>query len=70
MICVHLTDEERQELRLRARREVGRVSERIRFVLLSDQGYSPNSVQLFHEAAPAAALARATWASASRCPCS
>jgi len=44
MICVHLTDEERQESRLRARREVGRVSERIRFVLLSDQGYSPPQI--------------------------
>ena len=44
MIRVHLTDEERQDLRLRARREVGRVSERIHFVLLSDRGYSPRQI--------------------------
>jgi transposase len=48
MIRVHLTDEERQDLRLRARREVGRVSERIHFVLLSDRGYSsPQIADLF-----------------------
>ena len=41
MIRIRLTDEERQELRREARRTVGRVSERIHFVLLSDQGYSP-----------------------------
>ena len=41
MIRISLTDEERQELRREARRTVGRVSERIHFVLLSDQGYSP-----------------------------
>jgi len=44
MIRVHLTAEERQDLRLRARREVGRVSERIHFVLLSDRGYSPPQI--------------------------
>jgi len=44
MIRVRLTDEQRQELRLLARREVGRVSERIHFVLLSDQGKSPPQI--------------------------
>lgn len=45
MIRVRLKDdEERKALGLRARREVGRVSERIHFVLLSDQGYSPSQI--------------------------
>lgn len=44
MIRVHLTGEQRQDLRLRARHEVGRVSERIHFVLLSDRGYSPPKI--------------------------
>jgi transposase len=44
MIRVRLTDEQRQELRLLARREVGRVSELIHFVLLSDQGKSPPQI--------------------------
>lgn len=45
MIRVRLKDdEERKALGLRARREVGRVSERIHFVLLSDQGYSPSEI--------------------------
>ncbi len=44
MIRVCLTDEQRRELRLLARREVGRVSERIHFVLLSDQGHSPPEI--------------------------
>ncbi|MFQ5814727.1 MAG: IS630 family transposase [Anaerolineae bacterium] len=45
MIRVRLKDdEERKALRLRARREVGRVSERIHFVLLSDQDYSPPDI--------------------------
>jgi transposase len=44
MIRVRLTDEHRRELRLLARREVGRVSERIHFVLLSDQGKSPPQI--------------------------
>ncbi len=44
MIRIRLTDEERQELRREARRTVGRVSERIHFVLLSDQGYSPPKI--------------------------
>jgi transposase len=45
MIRIQLTDEERQELRREARRTVGRVSERIHFVLLSDQGYSPPRIE-------------------------
>jgi hypothetical protein len=44
MIRVCLTDEQRRELRLLARREVGRVSERIHFVLLSDRGKSPPQI--------------------------
>jgi len=44
MLRVHLTDEERQALRLHARREVGHVSERIHFVLLSDRDYSPPEI--------------------------
>jgi hypothetical protein len=36
--------EQRQELRLFACREVGRVSERAHFVLLSDQGKSPPEI--------------------------
>lgn len=44
MIRIHLTDEERQELRGEAHRAVGRVSERIPFVLLSDKGYSPPQI--------------------------
>ena len=44
MIRVHLSAEQRQELRLRARCEVGRVSERIHFVLLSDRGHSPPQI--------------------------
>lgn len=44
MTRVRLTDEQRRELRLLARREVGRVSERIHFVLLSDQGKSPPQI--------------------------
>jgi transposase len=35
-----LNDQERQELKRLARREVGRVSERIRMILLSSKGYS------------------------------
>lgn len=41
MIRVHLTEEQRRNLRALARQEVGLVSERIHFVLLSDQGKSP-----------------------------
>lgn len=44
MIRVHLTEEQRQELRARARQEVGRVSERIHFVLLSGRGKSPPEI--------------------------
>ena len=49
MIFVRPLDErERRELKLLARREVGRVSERIRMVLLSSRGYSvPHIAQVF-----------------------
>ncbi len=39
-----LTPEERKELRRQARRAVGRVSERIHFVLLNARGYSPAQI--------------------------
>src|SRR2546422_842220 len=41
---LQLTLEERQELRRQARRAVGRVSERIHFVLLHARGYSPAQI--------------------------
>jgi transposase len=44
MIRIQLTDEEHRELHQEARRVVGRVSERVHFVLLSDQGYSPPQI--------------------------
>jgi len=44
MIRAHLTGEQHQNLHLRARHELGRVSERIHFVLLSDRGYSSPEV--------------------------
>lgn len=44
MLHITLTDEQRQELRQAARQAVGRVSERIHFVLLSDQGHSPPEI--------------------------
>jgi len=44
MIRVQLTETERQNLRTCARQEIGRVSERIHFVLLSDQGKSPPEI--------------------------
>ena len=44
MIRVRLNEEQRRDLRARARREIGRVSERIHFVLLSDQGKSPPEI--------------------------
>jgi transposase len=43
-----LSDQERQELKRLARREVGRVSERIRMILLSSKGYSvPKIADIF-----------------------
>ena len=43
-----LSDRERRELRLLARREVGRVSERIHMVLLSSRGYTvPRIAEIF-----------------------
>lgn len=44
MIQIKLNDEQRQSLHLSARQEVGRVSERIHFVCLSDTGYSPPQI--------------------------
>ena len=44
MIRLELNDNEKMELQLQARRVVGRVSERIHFVLLSAQGYSPPEI--------------------------
>jgi len=44
MLRVQLNEEQRRELQARARQEVGRVSERIHFVLLSDQGKSPPEI--------------------------
>ncbi len=45
MIQIELNnDEQRQSLRLSARQEVGRVSERIHFIRLSDEGYSPPQI--------------------------
>jgi len=44
MTRAHLTGEQHQNLRLRARHELGRVSERIHFILLSDRGYSSPEV--------------------------
>ena len=45
MIYVRPLDEkERQELKRLARREVGRVSERIRIILLSSKGYSVSQI--------------------------
>lgn len=41
MLRIQLNDNQRYELRLLARQEIGRVSERIHFVLMSDQGKSP-----------------------------
>jgi hypothetical protein len=40
MIRIELNDEQHQSLRLSARQEEGRVSERIHFARLSDAGYS------------------------------
>jgi len=40
MIRVNLTETQRQDLRRRARQEIGRISERFHFVLLADQGHS------------------------------
>lgn len=44
MIHIHLSEEERETLQARARLETGRVSQRIHFVLLSDQGKSPPEI--------------------------
>ena len=44
MLRLKLNDTEKTDLQLQARRAVGRVSERIHFVLLSAQGYSPSEI--------------------------
>ena len=44
MIRLELNDTEQMDLQLEARRAVGRVSERIHFVLLSGQGNSPPEI--------------------------
>jgi len=44
MMHITLCDEQRSELRQTARSAVGRVSERIHFVLLSDQGHAPPEI--------------------------
>jgi transposase len=44
MLRIELNDIQRQELRLLARREIGRVSERLHFVMLSDIGKSPPEI--------------------------
>jgi transposase len=44
MLHIRLNDTQRAELRQWGRQAIGRVSERARFVLLSDQGYSPPEI--------------------------
>src|SRR5437870_12087351 len=44
MFVRSLSEQERQELKRLARREVGRVSERIRMILLSSKGYSVQQI--------------------------
>jgi hypothetical protein len=44
MLRLELNDNEQKDLKLQARRAVGRVSERIHFVLLSAQGHSPPEI--------------------------
>ena len=44
MLRLELNDTEQMALQLQARRAVGRVSERVHFVLLSAQGYSPPEI--------------------------
>lgn len=46
---LQLTPEERKELRRQARRAVGRVSERIHFVLLHARGYSPAQIAALYQ---------------------
>ncbi|MEJ7652629.1 MAG: helix-turn-helix domain-containing protein, partial [Chloroflexia bacterium] len=49
-----MDDEERRRLKLMARREVGRVSERIRMVLLSSRGYTVGQIAAVFEVDEAA----------------
>ena len=44
-----LGETERRELKLRARREVGRVSERLHMVLLADRGFSLAQIATIYE---------------------
>lgn len=53
MIRVHLSDDHRQHLHLLARREVGRVAQRLHFILLSDQGHSPPQIAALWRYTPA-----------------
>ena len=47
--AIHLTPEAARELRRHARRAVGRVSERIHFVLLAARGYTPAAIAALYE---------------------
>lgn len=57
MFAQPLNDQERQELKRLARREVGRVSERIRMVLLSSKGYSVQQISDIFECDPSSVRA-------------
>ena len=46
---IELTPEQRKELRRQARRAVGRVSERLHFVLLFSRGRSPAEIAALYE---------------------
>jgi transposase len=52
-----LNEQERQELKRLARREVGRVSERIRMILLSSKGYSVQQIADIFECDPSSVRA-------------
>jgi transposase len=49
MMFVHVTDEQRQELRQLSRQAVGRVALRAHMVLLSDRGYSVPEIAEIHD---------------------
>lgn len=53
MIRINLSQSESEQLRQQARQEVGRVAERIHFVLLSEQGYSPPEIGALFDYHPA-----------------
>src|SRR5215210_4576721 len=48
-----LSEAERRELKLRARREVGRVSERVHMVLLADRGFGVAQIAAIYECSEA-----------------